>query len=303
MFSFPNPWIVPVTAALLALYAIALCVVLAMPSNDPQRGMAQGLIGIVLLLLLLGAAVLGLGVYFRNAAVIWVVFSLTAYPAAMACAQYAFSALRPAPKIQPTGVFTSAKHGELAKAIQADDAALVQTLVQASPNVLNEVADRETLLMHALSRDGAHKADIVRILLAAGADPNVAGYMRPLELAMRQPALVKALLDAGADPNATDGAGRPVWWNPLNNRGGDIEDAVLHHLLDGGADINLRDADSGPVCYAAYASNWRAAWTLMQRGAAWKGESRYGKTLEELAHLADSTAGGEPLAEIRKRMQ
>ena len=56
--SGPPPWVARAAAMLLAGYAVALLVALASPSSDPQRGMAYGLLMVMLLVLATLGAVL-----------------------------------------------------------------------------------------------------------------------------------------------------------------------------------------------------------------------------------------------------
>jgi len=83
----PNAWIVPVTVVLLAGYAVAALVALLSPSNDPQRGMANGFIVMVLFVLLLFGGMLWFGLHPYRPILVWTIFVITAYPAVMLVAQ------------------------------------------------------------------------------------------------------------------------------------------------------------------------------------------------------------------------
>lgn len=171
---------------------------------------------------------------------------------------------------------------ELAHAIKAQDVALVRRLIPGAGD-LNRQYEGETLLRFAIPVGDSSEASqqIVKALLDAGANPNIAAYENswPLTLAiMNGPAITKLFLDAGADPNRLDSAGRPLWWDALTST---VESRTgsLDVLLEHGVDLKKRDNESGPVGYAAYHKNWRAVWQLIERGADWQNEQRYGSTL------------------------
>ncbi len=186
--------------------------------------------------------------------------------------------------------FTQPAQRNLAHAIRAHDAALVRSLIPGAGN-LNTVYNGETLLRFAVYNTGKAPGalEVVQSLLDAGADPNfAAGSSYPLEGAMYAgPAYTEALLKAGADPNRLDDAGRPLWWQALSS---DTDEnlASLRILLDHGANLSLRDSQGGPVAWAAYhawmshASGWRMVWLLMERGAAWKDEQSWGKSVVDM---------------------
>jgi hypothetical protein len=83
----PPPWVARTAALLLGGYAVALVVALASPSSDPQRGMANGFLTMVLLLLAGLGALLRFGAVTRRRWLVWAVFLLSAYPAVMLVAQ------------------------------------------------------------------------------------------------------------------------------------------------------------------------------------------------------------------------
>jgi hypothetical protein len=134
----------------------------------------------------------------------------------------------------------------------------------------------------------------------------------PLDLAIPDPELTGMLLKAGADPNRREAGGRPPWWDALSS---DSDEAfeTLKLLLDHGADVTLRDGEGGPVAHATYhawmshSSSWRAVQLLIERGAGWKGEQAYGRTVADMftdALKEREDSGGElpgPMAWIKAK--
>jgi hypothetical protein len=63
---------------------------------------------------------------------------------------------------------------------------------------------------------------------------------------------------------------------------------TLKLLLDHGADVSLRDREGGPVAWAAYhawmshGSSWRVIQLLIERGATWKDEQEFGRTVVDM---------------------
>ena len=78
------------SALLLAVYFAFALYAMSSPSNDPQRGMAQGLIIFVALVLLLVAGVLWFGVARNHPWVVRIVFAVTIFPALSQIAQEVF---------------------------------------------------------------------------------------------------------------------------------------------------------------------------------------------------------------------
>jgi hypothetical protein len=65
---------------------------------------------------------------------------------------------------------------------------------------------------------------------------------------------------------------------------------TLKLLLEHGADVSLRDREGGPVASAAYSawmshiSSWRVVQLLIERGATWRDEQSYGRTVLDMFH-------------------
>jgi hypothetical protein len=171
---------------------------------------------------------------------------------------------------------------DLAHAIRAHDAAAAKSLIPGAGN-LNTLYEGETLLRFAVSNvDPQNPAskEIVKALLDAGADPNIPSFSTfPLTMAFfAGPDVTGLLLNAGADPNLLDSAGRPLWWDAISPTAEpDLQNLKI--LLEHGADVTKRDSESGPVGYAADRKCWRAMWLLIERGAEWKDEKRYGQSV------------------------
>ncbi len=179
--------------------------------------------------------------------------------------------------------FTDPAQLNLAGAIYDRNVELVKQLIPGAGDLNKAYRQETTLFDYAMSNTDASDAsfEILRALLAAGADPNVPPG-RPLTLALsRGPRFVQLLLGAGADLNAAESGGRPVWWDILS-AGEDHDLTTLRLLLDRGADITKRDGEGGPVAWAAYRKAWRAMWLLMERGADWKGEQEFGVSVHQM---------------------
>jgi hypothetical protein len=194
---------------------------------------------------------------------------------------------------------------DLAHAILDRDLARLEQLLPAAGD-LNKQYGHRTFLEFAAYNTGMGDPSVIKTLLKAGANPNFPADGSVLRSALigNQPEVLKVLLEAGANPNVLDGAGRPLWWGPLNERYA-FDPAVLRAFLDRGANLTLRDQDSGPVGYAAEAYNWPAVWMLMERGAPWKGDARYGRTLADMVALGfqGATNPSEDLKNVRAKLE
>jgi presenilin-like A22 family membrane protease len=86
-----------VSAAFLAVYFALALNALYSPSEDPQRGMAQGFIIVVAIVLFSIGGVLWLGVARKRAWIIRTVFALSIFPALSQTAQEIFLLVRHGP--------------------------------------------------------------------------------------------------------------------------------------------------------------------------------------------------------------
>src|SRR3989449_411041 len=107
---------------------------------------------------------------------------------------------------------------DLLKAAQKNDATKLASILDRNPSLLRMHTPNGTLVLTAMYYDAADsgtRAEAVRILLAAGADPNPRseGNATTLHKAAQHGNLevVRMLLDHGADPNAVrDGGHTPA---------------------------------------------------------------------------------------------
>jgi heme/copper-type cytochrome/quinol oxidase subunit 3 len=89
-----DKWMSIASAWLLAAYFMVALYAGASPSNDPQRGMAQGFIIFVALLLLSGGGVLCFAVARNHPWLLRIVFAFTVFPALSFVAQQVFLLVR-----------------------------------------------------------------------------------------------------------------------------------------------------------------------------------------------------------------
>jgi len=138
--------------------------------------------------------------------------------------------------------------------------------------------------------------EVVRALLARGADPN-AGLATATKLL--DATILTALLDAGAQPGFSDGHGPVVftWLNvmPIGN---------LIVLLDHRLDTNLTDGIGTPlIVAAAQQDRWECVLLLMDRGADPARADRRGTRLGDVvqSRMESSTSrSGEMKADIAR---
>ena len=83
----PDGWMSAVSAVLLAGYLMLAMYALFSPSNDPQRGMAQGFITFVAFILLLLGAALWFAVARNHRWLVRIIFVITLFPALSQTAQ------------------------------------------------------------------------------------------------------------------------------------------------------------------------------------------------------------------------
>ena len=199
---------------------------------------------------------------------------------------------------------------EIAEAIARNDSRAVASLVPKVNVNATGLSDVTLLLLAARQlRQTPEQHDVLRVLLAAGADPNKGGqYELPFAIVIQQSGKagtepVKLMLDAGANPNLATSFGEPVWF-AATGQSASLETLTL--LLDRGADMNaIARNESTALFSAASARNWKAALLLLDRGADW----RRGRSVNGLPFksLIDSYVGAESgdsaYADVRRRLQ
>ena len=272
-----------------SLEFVAVVVFLVLILAGTLRTGPEGPVGaFVLLIPLMVVGVMGAVVFFSKsetaAKVCLALLALQAVPFVVVPIYTAGRKRNSARMVSGDAFFTGAKR-ELAHAIKAGDLAKVKELIPAAGN-LNESSGDETLLWFALdnARTGGARIEIVQALLAARADPNRrVGDQLPLEISFYAGSeLTEIMLKAGASPNSVDSAGQPAWWGALRIDG----TKILEHCLAHGADLSLKDDESGPVGYAVAGKKWAAALMLIERGASWKNDARYGQSVDERVNFA-----------------
>jgi hypothetical protein len=129
----------------------------------------------------------------------------------------------------------------LLKAAEGGDTAAIVSLLDKGADI-NGRADiynrNETALIRAAD---SGKDEVVKLLLARGANPNVPDSYggTALMYAVAHATTVKALLEAGADVNARDDYGQSALFDAAR---GNLPD-IVRMLIAKGADVNTRDKD------------------------------------------------------------
>src|SRR5262245_35171133 len=107
---------------------------------------------------------------------------------------------------------------ELAQAMIQHDNGLAKQLIPAAGDLNQPHGRGMTIWQFAVlqARDTDESIDLLRALLAAGADPRRdASPDTLLSATASGPRLTQFLLEAGANPNLVDNEHRPVWWRTM----------------------------------------------------------------------------------------
>ncbi len=157
----------------------------------------------------------------------------------------------------------------LLDAAKNGDVEVVRTLLASGADPNEAAGDGMTALHWAAERGHAH---VTLLLLSGGADVEAktrVGNYTPLHLASRRgsSSIARALLEAGADPHATT---TNTQVTPLHLAAAAVDGSgVAKALLRAGADVDAREASSGqtPLMFAAADNRAEAVLTLLEHGA------------------------------------
>ena len=178
-------------------------------------------------------------------------------------------------------IFREPAQLQLAAALRAGEVEKVKELLPAVGDI-NKLHGETTFLLYLLKRAGgpeSSRLENVKVLLAAGANPNFPPGAPLRAVSYIVPGALELLLAAGADVNHVGSSGEPYWWDWLyHDEDGDKVRLMLAH----GANLQLRVRGFGPVSQAAHRGSWKTMLLLMEAGAPYKGEpSAYAGTLYE----------------------
>jgi hypothetical protein len=204
-------------------------------------------------------------------------------------------------------IFPEPAQVEFLKAVAAHDVEKVKALLPAVGD-LNKLYGDTTLFCFAVEREKAWEyeedSEILEAMLKAGANPNVPAG-RPLWAVHTHGAdVVKLMLAAGADVNYKSVEGELFWWRWFV--GAWFTDCVKLALAHG-ADLQARKDGVGAVARAAGGHSWESVVLLIEAGAPYKGEpaKEKGMTLYEFVKAEfdyRSLEGSKPEESLAKTM-
>lgn len=273
--------------AVVALDVLA-AVVLKLVFDSGPHGQFDGLV-VAFYLLVLAAIAVTCAIFpflrsdgWRTAA--FVVLLIPSVPLVFSAGASVFNRIRDERRFSGSAYFQGPAMA-LAQAMVKQDVELVRQLIPAAGDLNQPHGGGTSLWQFAvLQTDSDASMEMLRVLVAAGADPKRDGSADTLQHAMaRGPGLTKYLLEAGANPNVLDHKGRPVWWRTMGPGEDEAGTELLRLMLDHGADLRLRAPDGrGPVGIAVANRYWFDACLFLERGAEWKQEPVRGGTVAEL---------------------
>lgn len=200
-------------------------------------------------------------------------------------------------------IFREPAQMRLAQALRAGDVEKVKEFLPAAGDI-NKVYGETTFLVYALERGQGseeNRREILKTLLAAGANPNLPPGKPLRAVEYRLPGGVELLVEAGADVNFAEEGGEPHWWKWLDD---DEYAEMVKYVVAHGANLQSRARGIGPVSKAAFRGSWKIMLLLMEAGAPYKGEKMEFEgdgTLYEHARLEAElkrNLGGEPAPEL-----
>jgi ankyrin repeat protein len=168
----------------------------------------------------------------------------------------------------PAGEVPSGDRAALIAAVNGRHAEIVRMLLEAGVDPNHRCDEGVAAFFYAV---GSGSPELIRVFLEHGIDPdapNDDGY-RPLYLAVDWGAVgaIRPLIEGGASVDLELESGTGAGWNPLSIaivRGN--REAVLA-LLEGGADMNRLVRQAPAIYHAAYQNQPELAALLLERGA------------------------------------
>jgi hypothetical protein len=150
----------------------------------------------------------------------------------------------------------------------------------------------QTLLLRALL---LHNVDLIKALIAAGANPNhCASALCPLHAAIAGPdpvATTQLLLENGADPDHIDRQAGVVWSALVQAMHRDESLGLAQLLLDKHADVDGADGDYTPLMTAAFSGEKSTIQLLEQHQADWFRTTRNEVPAQTVLDMSQSGTG------------
>jgi hypothetical protein len=274
--------LVPLDWALWGVLVIASIVSLVWALTDttrtPEAGSGLGALIAVVVVLLVAAAGAALMVAARKRSVagLIVLTILLLWPGALLIARPAVLGYRSwsrAHREARMGDFEDPVIAAMAMAVEANDTAALSHLLGGSPPGTETDRAGNNILAYSLIvlRDSGGRAEPVRILLDAGADPgatrmgsgeDVIGYLvRRHSHEMHD--VIRLLLEHGANPNVVDSVSGNT---PLGDAGSEPE--LVRMLVEHGADIDRIQSNGIPAVVRFIGDHyWESARYLIEKGA------------------------------------